>query len=303
MGVVYRARQVALNRTVALKMILAGEHASPRDLVRFLAEAEAVAAIAHPNVVQVYEVGNHAGRSYMALEYCDGGTLTKWMKDRGKFPAREAAQIIEQISRGVAAAHDQGIVHRDLKPGNILLAPQPKVVDFGLAKMASGHDLTRTEAIMGTPAYMSPEQAMGKTKFVGPQADVYALGSIKGHTGSLFSAAFSADGSRVVTASFDNTAKIWDAKTGVVQLTFVGHTDPVFAAAFSVDGAHVVTACRDNTAKLWDATSGAELHTFKGHTESVSSASFSEDGSRVVTAGPARIKSPCFSGIISNNLN
>jgi len=178
MGVVYKARQIGLNRTVALKMILSGAHATERDNLRFLAEAEAVAAIKHPHVVQVYEIGNHAGRPYMALEYCDGGTLTALLKDRGKLPPQEAAELLEQIARGVAAAHEQGIVHRDLKPGNILLGPLPKVADFGLAKMSTGDDLTRSGVVMGTPAYMAPEQAKGDTKFVGPAADVYALGAM-----------------------------------------------------------------------------------------------------------------------------
>ena len=178
MGVVYKARQLALNRTVALKMILSGEHATPRDLVRFLAEAEAVAAIAHPNVVQVFEVGNHIGRPFMALEYCDGGTLTQFLKTRGKLPPLEAAAIVEQIARGVAAAHDQGIVHRDLKPGNVLLTESGrlKVTDFGLAKRDSGHDLTHSDAVLGTPSYMAPEQAKGESKFAGPAVDVWALG-------------------------------------------------------------------------------------------------------------------------------
>ena len=182
MGVVYRARQMALNREVAIK-VLASDRVQPRDLIRFLAEAEAIAAIKHPNVVQVFEFGEQAGRPFMALEYCTGGTLAQRLK-AGPLSAHEAAQMLANIASGVAAGHKLGIVHRDLKPGNILLHPSagealtPKVTDFGLAKQLHGHDLTTTQAVMGTPAYMAPEQARGDSKFVGPQADVWALGAI-----------------------------------------------------------------------------------------------------------------------------
>jgi len=525
MGVVYKARQIGLNRTVALKMILSGAHATQRDMTRFLAEAEAVAAIKHPNVVQVYDIGNHAGRPYMALEYCDGGALTPWLKDRGKLPPHEAAELLEQIARGVAAAHDQGIVHRDLKPGNILLAPQPKVADFGLAKMSGSDDLTRTGAVMGTPAYMAPEQAKGDTKFVGPTADVYALGAmlfecltgcppfqgsvaevlrkvaedepptvrslvpgtprdlalicekclakapheryatageladelkrfaagepvsvrsigvvekaakwarrkptraaayaltlavvvlagfglalavllqdaltarvqaevardhlddekketeksrdvaeqarsgevvarneaeaarnvavvakdelakaqeklerveygrtmqvahqewrenniaaalalldstrkdlrgwewqyvhrlchsevltLKGHTDRITSASYSADGSRLVTGSWDGTAKVWDTNKGAEVLTLKGHKGRVSSVSFSPDGGRVVTGSDDKTAKVWDAKTGIELLTLNGLTATVVSVSFSPDGTQGVRA-------------------
>jgi WD40 repeat protein/tRNA A-37 threonylcarbamoyl transferase component Bud32 len=179
MGVVYRARQAKLNRIVALKMILAGDRAGERDLIRFLAEAEAIAAVRHPHVVQVFEYGESAGRPFMALEYCGGGTLAGRLK-AGAIPPRESAELLSRIARGVAAAHHLGIVHRDLKPANVFFddAGSPKVADFGLAKREAGADLTQTNAVMGTPAYMSPEQAKGETKFVGPQADVWALGVI-----------------------------------------------------------------------------------------------------------------------------
>jgi WD40 repeat protein len=180
MGVVYLARQHGLNRPVAVKMILAGEHAEPRELVRFLAEAEAVAAVRHPNVVQVFEFGEFAGRPFIVLEFCSGGSLAAAMKERSAFPPEEAARLVAKLARGVAAAHDLAIVHRDLKPQNVLLdaSGEPKVTDFGLAKRGTQADLTRTGAVMGTPAYMAPEQAAGRTKFVGPTADVYALGVI-----------------------------------------------------------------------------------------------------------------------------
>jgi len=178
MGVVFRARNVRLNREVALKLMLAGGSTDRRELTRFLAEAEAVAAVRHPNVIQIYESGEVGGKPYMILELLPGGTLTERLQSLKGRPPAEAAAIITKVARGVAAVHELGIVHRDLKPGNVLLDEhgEPKVTDFGLAKVASGSDLTRTDAIFGTPAYMAPEQASGNAKFVGPQADVWALG-------------------------------------------------------------------------------------------------------------------------------
>jgi WD40 repeat protein/predicted Ser/Thr protein kinase len=176
MGVVYLATQHGLNRPVALKMVLGADR---KAVIRFLAESEAVAAVRHPNVVEVYQFGEHLGRPYLALEYCPGGSLDARFAG-GPVPPAEAAVLLADIAAGVAAAHALGIVHRDLKPHNILLtaAGTPKVSDFGLAKRENTADLTRTQAVMGTPAYMPPEQAKGETKFVGPQADVWALGVI-----------------------------------------------------------------------------------------------------------------------------
>jgi len=178
MGVVYKARQIGLNRIVALKMVLGGDEAKANQLIRFLAEAEAVASIKHPNVVQVFEYGNAAGRPFLAMEYLDGGSLSDRIKSDNPLSPNDAAQLIEKLARAVQAAHDQQIVHRDLKPGNVLFDSngEPKVTDFGLAKRGSDSGLTRTQAIMGTPAYMAPEQAKGESKFVGPAADVWALG-------------------------------------------------------------------------------------------------------------------------------
>jgi WD40 repeat protein len=193
MGVVYKARQVSLNRTVALKMILAGGHAGAEERMRFLAEAEAIAAIRHPGIVQIHDFGTHGGLPWFALEFCEGGSLAQKLNGT-PLPPREAARLVEQVARATQAAHDKGIVHRDLKPGNVLLVGQasppdslsgaresltcePKITDFGLARRAAGTGLTQTGAVMGTPSYMAPEQAEGK-KQVGPPADVYALGAI-----------------------------------------------------------------------------------------------------------------------------
>src|SRR5262249_3441450 len=157
----YRAQDIRLHRTVALKMVHADGPADARQLIRFLAEAEAVAAVRHPHVVQIYEFGEHAGRPFIALEYLPGGRLTDRRTGAQRPPPADAAAMVARLARGVQAAHAAGIVHRDLKPGNVLFdaAGEPKVTDFGLAKRAGGADLTRTQAVMGTPAYMAPEQA------------------------------------------------------------------------------------------------------------------------------------------------
>jgi tRNA A-37 threonylcarbamoyl transferase component Bud32 len=180
MGVVYKARQVKANRTVALKMILGGGHAGSAERERFRTEVEATARLKHPGIVSVYEVGEHAGLPYFSMEYVDGGSLAGLAGGRPMAP-RAAAAIVERLARAVEAAHLAGIVHRDLKPGNILMAADgtPKVGDFGLAKrMDSDAGQTRSGAVMGSPGYMAPEQAAGRAKQVGPAADIYALGAI-----------------------------------------------------------------------------------------------------------------------------
>ncbi len=180
MGVVWKARQVKLNRLVALKMVLGDQRVGSKELIRFLAEAEAVAAVRHPHVVQVYEYGDAGGRPFLAMEYLPGGSLSDRLRRAGRLDPTAAAELMARLADAVQAAHDLGIVHRDLKPANVLFDDRgtPKVTDFGLAKRAGGSDLTATQAVMGTPAYMAPEQARGETKFVGPQADVYSLGVI-----------------------------------------------------------------------------------------------------------------------------
>jgi WD40 repeat protein len=180
MGVVYKARQLSLKRLVALKMVLAGPHAGPADLVRLRTEAEAVARLQHPNIVQIYEVGQQDGRPFLSLEFVDGGSLARALTGT-PLPARRAAQLVETLARAVHAAHQRDIIHRDLKPGNVLLTSdgQPKITDFGLAKqLDAGTGQTQSGAIMGTPSYMAPEQAGGKSKDIGPAADTYALGAI-----------------------------------------------------------------------------------------------------------------------------
>jgi tetratricopeptide (TPR) repeat protein len=180
MGIVYKARHRALNRLVALKMIRAAGPAEAAALARFRTEAEAIARLQHPHVVQIYEVGEYDGLPYLALEFVEGGSLSQRL-DGTPLPARQAAQLVEELARAVQAAHDRGLVHRDLKPTNVLLTAEgaPKVSDFGLAKlMDSGAGPTATGEVLGTPSYMAPEQAESKGWAVGPATDVYALGAI-----------------------------------------------------------------------------------------------------------------------------
>ena len=180
MGVVYQARHVRLNRPCALKMILAGAHASPEDVARFVTEAEAIARLQHPSIVQIRHIGDADGLPFLELEYVAGGSLDQQL-DGTPWPATRAARLAEQVALGIAEAHRQGIVHRDLKPSNVLLAADgtPKVGDFGLAKMLDSQAaLTRSESVMGSPSYMAPEQAQGHAKEAGPAVDVYAVGAI-----------------------------------------------------------------------------------------------------------------------------
>jgi WD40 repeat protein/tRNA A-37 threonylcarbamoyl transferase component Bud32 len=178
MGVVYKARQTALKRIVALKMVLAAGHEGTAQRARFRTEAEAVARLQHPNIVQIYEVGEHQGLSYFSMEYCPGGSLAAHLNGT-PLPPREAAMLVEKLAGAIQAAHDKGVIHRDLKPANVLLAEDgtPKITDFGLAKKLDEAGQTQTGAVMGTPSYMAPEQAEGK-KDIGPACDVYALGAI-----------------------------------------------------------------------------------------------------------------------------
>ena len=180
MGVVYKARQKGLNRLVALKMVLAGVHAGDEQLARFQIEAEAVAHLRHPHIVQIYEVGEQDGLPFFSLEYVDGGSLSQKFDGKPQPPV-DAATIVEKLARAMAAAHQEGVIHRDLKPANVLLmkSGEPKITDFGLAKrLESDSSQTRSGTLMGTPSYMAPEQARGDVHELGPLSDQYSLGAI-----------------------------------------------------------------------------------------------------------------------------
>jgi serine/threonine-protein kinase len=183
MGVVFRAIQISLGRSVAVKMILRGRLASDNDLQRFLSEASATARLQHPHIVPVYEVGDIEGRPFFSMKLINGLTLSDRLLD-GPMPEREAAELVATIARAIGFAHRQGIVHRDLKPSNILIDDDgtPMVSDFGLAKrFGVENDLTRSGMVIGTPSYMSPEQASGRRDDVGPASDIYSLGCVLYH--------------------------------------------------------------------------------------------------------------------------
>jgi serine/threonine-protein kinase len=183
MGVVYKARQVRLNRTVALKLILSGQFASKQEVLRFRGEAEAAANLHHPNIVAIYETGEEKGQQYFSMEYVAGRNLAELVHER-PLSSQRAARYIEQIARAIHYAHEQGTLHRDLKPSNVLIDAndQPRITDFGLAKRLRGDfGLTITGQVLGSPGFMPPEQTSGKTRQVGPATDVYGLGAILYH--------------------------------------------------------------------------------------------------------------------------
>jgi serine/threonine-protein kinase len=180
MGIVYRAHQKSLDRMVAIKMLLRRDLATAADLTRFQSEAEAAARLDHPGIVSIFEVGECGGHPFYSMRFIEGTTLAKQLAS-GPMSPRDAAAILARVAEAVDAAHRRGVLHRDLKPSNILIdaAGAPHVSDFGLAKrLEEDHDVTHTGAILGTPCYMSPEQAAGSRGDVGPSSDVWSLGAI-----------------------------------------------------------------------------------------------------------------------------
>lgn len=179
MGIVYKAKQISLGRIVALKMM---RHSTknPTELERFQCEAEVIASFSHPNIVQVYDIGEHKGQPFFTLEYCPNGNLDKQLLSK-PMKNEDAARLVETLALAIDVAHQAGIIHRDLKPANVLIGSsgEPKITDFGIAKMLDEDSgATGTGVIMGTPSYMAPEQAQGKSREAGPATDVYALGAI-----------------------------------------------------------------------------------------------------------------------------
>ncbi len=180
MGIVYKARQVGLNRLVALKMIRSEGDLRPDRFARFQIEAEAVAQLRHPNIPMIFEIGKVSHCPFVSLELLEGGTLKDRLNGTPQ-PGRATAELIATLAETIQAAHRVGIVHRDLKPSNILFSAEgvPKITDFGLAKrLGSDSDQTESGQVMGSPSYMAPEQAQGRAKEAGPAADVYSLGAI-----------------------------------------------------------------------------------------------------------------------------
>ena len=179
MGSVYRARQVGLDRLVAIKMLRAGVWATPGEKARFVTEVKAIARLRHPNIVQIFEVKEAEGQPYFSMEFCGAGTLAGQLK-RSLLSPSDAARVVRVLARAVHHAHQQGIIHRDLKPSNVLLTDDStvKVADFGLAKLTDSEGHTATGALLGTPGYMAPEQARGEGNEAGPATDVWGLGAI-----------------------------------------------------------------------------------------------------------------------------
>ena len=177
-AIVFLARHARLGRSVAVKMLLAGRHAKPRDLDRFSREARTLAELHHPNIVQIFDVGDYKGCPYFTMEYLNGGRLSDRVKER-PLPAKDAARMIATFADAIHTAHQSGIIHRDLTPTNVLFTADgvPKITDFGLARHL--HDtshLTLTGSTLGTPGYMAPEQADGRGSEIGPATDIYAIG-------------------------------------------------------------------------------------------------------------------------------
>jgi len=182
MGVVYRARQISLNRDVALKMIARGKFASRALMQRFQIEAGAAARLDHPHIVPIYEIGEHRGQVYYSMKLVEGGNLAARISNlKSPISNRDAARLLLPIAEAIYYAHQRGVLHRDLKPSNILIGADgsPRVADFGLAKVLEDESgLTLSTAALGTPAYMAPEQAGGQSRQVSTATDIYGLGAI-----------------------------------------------------------------------------------------------------------------------------
>ncbi len=292
MGVVYKARQTALKRVVALKMILAGAHAGAGEVQRFRAEAEAVARLQHPGIVQVYEVGEHEGLPFFSLEFCPGGSLDRKLAGTPLKP-KDAAQLVETLARAMHAAHEKNVLHRDLKSANVLLSEsgQPKITDFGLAKKLDEAGQTASGAIMGTPSYMAPEQAGGKSGQLGPAADIYALGAIlyEALTGRPpFKAATALDTVMQVVADEPVPVLLYDSQIAEAH-THLQNNDLIRCRlALSGDGKRLASGSEEGLGesgeiKVWDLEAGKQVRTLRGHTRPVTSLAHSGDGKRLLS--------------------
>jgi serine/threonine protein kinase/Flp pilus assembly protein TadD len=215
-GVVYRARQKSLNRTVALKVVRTGQWTTSAHLKRFRLEAETAASLDNPNIVPIYEVGEHGGSCYFSMKFIEGGALDELFK-RDPMPTRPAAKLIAELARAVHYAHQCGILHRDIKPGNILIDAkgEPHLTDFGLVRLIEGEGtITRTLDTLGTPSYMAPEQALGNNQ-VTSETDVYGLGAVLYHllTGHPpFAGGTTYDTIRLLLETEPRQPRLWNAK-------------------------------------------------------------------------------------------
>src|SRR5438445_2277517 len=216
-GVVYRARQKSLNRTVALKIIVLGHWATARHLKRFRLEAEAAASLNHPSIVPIHEIGERDGGGYVSMNLIEGGQLDEVVR-REAISIRRAAELIAKLARTVHYAHEHGILHRDIKPGNILLdgEGEPHLTDFGLARLIETEStVTRTTEALGTPSYMAPEQAQGDNGQVTSATDVYGLGAVLYHllTGHPpFAGGTTYETVRLVLGTEPREPRLWNPK-------------------------------------------------------------------------------------------
>ncbi|PYL63593.1 MAG: hypothetical protein DMF20_12195 [Verrucomicrobia bacterium] len=217
-GIVYRARQKSLNRTVALKIVGLGQWATQRHLKRFHLEAEAAASLDHPCIVPIYEIGERDGSCYFSMKLIEGEPLDK-VSESGRTSPRQAAEIIARLARTLHYAHERGVLHRDIKPGNILIDRKgdPHLTDFGLARVVETEStVTRTTEALGTPSYMAPEQAKGNNTRVTSATDVYGLGAVLYHllTGHPpFAGGTTYETIRLVLESEPRHPRLWNAKT------------------------------------------------------------------------------------------
>ena len=293
---VYKARHLGLNRVVALKMILAGGHAGPSELAHFRSAAEAVARLKHPNVVQVYDVGESGGLPYFSLEFVEGGSLDRKLVGT-PLPPAEAAALVETLARAMAVAHAAGLIHRDLKPANILLAPDgtPKVTDCRcrqgrrpvhtgargellVYRGATGEVLHSLQFITGPVTGVAISTDGGSVGWGSADGMVRVLEKATGreklskaHLGGVSGLAFSPDARRIVWGGGAYRARrgevgIWDAVTGEKLLSLDGHTGWVTSVAIGADGRCIASAGWDKTVRVWDAATGQEIQRFEGHT-------------------------------------